>query len=848
MVKYFPMSIQPSVEKLHKFFSLEAQRGYDNGAVMGGLGRMLENWEAEARADGLPEDLIRAVSARLRDYGRLSPASRAEVLHGLWARIRRTLELENGMSLGAAAPPAAATTAQAQQHQAAPARQAQPAPAASPPPAAASAPPAARLPSRAAAEPVSPETLQKPVTVVPDVGPRRAKTLARLNIATLEDLLYHLPRRYDDYSQCKPIRQLRYGEQVTVLGTVDKIMVRSLHGGKRKMVEAIVSDGSGALRVTWFNQVWVADRLRKGMAVALAGKIDQYLGRLVLTNPEWEPLDAEQLSTKRIVPVYPLTAKITQRWLRRVMHQVVSQWAPRVPDPLPPALREEAALPDLPTALQQVHFPDSWEALRAAQRRLAFDEVFLLQLGVLRQREAWRQRTARTFPVDDAWLESRLARLPFSLTGAQQRALDEIRRDLTSGHPMNRLLQGDVGSGKTVVAALAMAMVVQHGAQAAMMAPTAILAEQHYRSLQRLLAEEEGVLAPEQIRLLVGSTPAAARREILAGLASGEVKVLVGTHALLEDPVAFADLQLAVIDEQHRFGVRQRARLRAKGENVHILVMTATPIPRSLALTIYGDLDLTVMDEMPPGRQPVGTYLLMPRERERAYRLIRREVEAGHQAFIIYPLIESSEVLENTPAAVEAHRRLQEEVFPDLKVGLLHGKMTPAEKDEVMARFRDGAFHILVSTAVVEVGVDVPNATVMIIEGANRFGLAQLHQFRGRVGRGGEQAYCILIPETENAAEENERLKALVETTDGFVLAEKDLQQRGPGEFFGTRQAGFEDARLRMANLLDVHLIEQARNLSQKVIAADPDLNAPEHRLLAERLARFWRSGEGEMS
>ncbi len=845
MVKYFPMSIQPSVEKLHKFFSLEAQRGYDNGAVMGGLGRMLENWEAEARADGLPEDLIRAVSARLRDYGRLSPASRAEVLHGLWARIRRTLGLTNEMSLGegrASAKPAPSRAPR----QAAPAHRAQPA-TPTPTPAAASAPPAAAPPSQAV-EPVSPETLQKPVTVVPDVGPRRAKTLERLNITTLEDLLYHLPRRYDDYSQCKPIRQLRYGEQVTVLGTVDKIMVRTLHGGKRKMVEAIVSDGSGALRVTWFNQIWVADRLRKGMAVALAGKIDQYLGRLVLNNPEWEPLTAEQLSTKRIVPVYPLTAKITQRWMRRVMHQVVSQWAPRVPDPLPAALREEAALPDLPTALQQVHFPDSWEALRAAQRRLAFDEVFLLQLGVLRQREAWRQRTARTFPVDDAWLEARLGRLPFSLTGAQRRALDDIRRDLTSGHPMNRLLQGDVGSGKTVVAALAMAMVVQHGAQAAMMAPTAILAEQHHRSLQRLLAEEENVLAPEQIRLLVGSTPAAERREILAGLASGEVKVLVGTHALLEDPVAFADLQLAVIDEQHRFGVRQRARLRAKGENIHILVMTATPIPRSLALTIYGDLDLTVMDEMPPGRQPVGTYLLMPRERERAYRLIRREVEAGHQAFIIYPLIEGSEALANTPAAVEAHRRLQNEVFPDLKVGLLHGKMTPAEKDEVMARFHDGAFHILVSTAVVEVGVDVPNATVMIIEGANRFGLAQLHQFRGRVGRGGQQAYCILIPETENAAEENERLKALVETTDGFVLAEKDLQQRGPGEFFGTRQSGFEDTRLRMANLLDVHLIEQARNLSQKVIAADPELKAPEHRLLAERLARFWRSGEGEMS
>jgi len=450
--------------------------------------------------------------------------------------------------------------------------------------------------------------------------------------------------------------------------------------------------------------------------------------------------------------------------------------------------------------------------------------------------------------VEDAWLEAQIARLPFALTGAQRRALEEIRRDLASGHPMNRLLQGDVGSGKTVVAALAMGMVAAQGAQAALMAPTAVLAEQHLRSLRRLLADEGGLLAAAQIRLLVGNTPAAERREILAGLASGEVKILVGTHALLESPVQFADLQLAVIDEQHRFGVQQRARLRAKGEHTHILVMTATPIPRSLALTIYGDLDLSVMDEMPPGRQPVGTYLLMPRERERVYRLIRHEVEKGHQAFIIYPLIESSEALENTPAAVEAHRRLQEEVFPDLKVGLLHGKMKPAEKDEVMQRFRDGEFHVLVSTAVVEVGVDVPNATVMLIEGANRFGLAQLHQFRGRVGRGGEQAYCILIPETENAARENERLKALVETTDGFLLAEKDLQQRGPGEFFGTRQAGFAETRLRMANLLDVRLIEQARNLSQELIARDPALQAPEHRLLAQKVAQFLQQGQGEIS
>ncbi len=839
------MDMKPSLAKLHKFFALEAQRGYDNGAVMGGLGRMLSPWEAEARADGLPEDLIQAVVSRLRDYERLSPKSRAEVLQGLWQRVRRAFP--EVPPLGTERPPARRGTGAA------------PTPGARTPPQGAALPPqsvpgrtsgVSPTPKREVPPPEGPPAaLTAPVTVVPNIGPRRAKQLERLGIRTLEDLLYHFPRRYDDYANLKPIRQLRYGEQATVLGTVDRIGVRDLKGGKLKVVEAFIGDGSGVIRATWFNQPWIAQQLRPGTPVALAGKVDMYLGRLVLNNPEWEVLDEELLHTGRIVPVYPLTAKITQRWLRNLMGQVVPAWAPRVPDPLPPALRAEAGLVDLATALVQMHFPDSWEALEAARARLAFDEVFYLQLGVLQQKMRWQSRPGRVFTVEDEWLEAQLARLPFTLTGAQQRALAEIRRDLASGHPMNRLLQGDVGSGKTVVAALAMAMVVQGGAQAALMAPTAILAEQHYRSLLRLLAEGDAApLQPDQIRLLVGSTPNGERREILEGLADGTIKVLVGTHALIEDPVQFADLQLAVIDEQHRFGVRQRAALRRKGENPHLLVMTATPIPRSLALTIYGDLDLTVMDEMPPGRKPVGTYLLFPRERERVYRLIRREVEQGHQAFIIYPLIEESEALEHTPAAVEAHRRLQEEVFPDLKVGLLHGRMRDEEKDEVMRRFRDGEYHILVSTAVVEVGVDVPNATVMVIEGANRFGLAQLHQFRGRVGRGGDQAYCILIPETENAVEENERLQAMVETNDGFRLAEKDLQQRGPGEFFGTRQSGYDMTFLRLANLLDVRLIEKARQLAQKVFTADPELRAPEHRLLAETLARRWRTGEGDLS
>jgi len=421
---------------------------------------------------------------------------------------------------------------------------------------------------------------------------------------------------------------------------------------------------------------------------------------------------------------------------------------------------------------------------------------------------------------------------------------------------MDRLIQGDVGSGKTVVAALAIAMVARCGGQAAVMAPTSILAEQHYRSFTRLLAggeaPEAAALQPEQIRLLIGDTPEAEKQEIRQGLETGQVKLVIGTHALLEAPVQFQNLQLAVVDEQHRFGVAQRAALRAKGTNPHLLVMTATPIPRSLALTVYGDLDLSVMDEMPPGRQPVETYVLRPVERERAYQLIRSEVEKGRQAFIIYPLVEQNDKDDlaaqmNAPqlSAVEEHQRLQREIFPKCRLGLMHGRLNPEEKDRVMKSFRDREFDILVSTTVVEVGVDIPNATVMLIEGANRFGLAQLHQLRGRVGRGAERAYCLLIPDKEDAVE-NERLAVMAETNDGFVLAERDLQQRGPGEFLGTRQAGFSE--LKMANLTDVRLIEKARQQAQNLFQSDPDLSSPECALLVKKLEQFWGNGRGDIS
>jgi ATP-dependent DNA helicase RecG len=995
--------MKPSLDKLIKFIKLEAERGYDNKAVVGGLDKIYSSWEAEARAEGVPDELIQAVGARLRDYSQLTPPSRADMLQGLWRRIQRSSninlpslppapernrDIEPPVGIRPASRPEARPqeparqippTRQAQRPTQPPGQQpgskpgeqqqagrtgpgatrvqpqadhrqgekprerpkqihgSQPGqarpvtqrperveggqtrsslpehPAGEPrnlPPAAAvqkpakpeaeeefdfhtpsaadteysqvqdedsrrlieegpkpafrpvqAAPTPAARPApisgsaiRRAPRPVfegAPAALNAPVTVLPGVGPRHGETIGRLGLFTLGDMLYFFPRRYLDYSQLRPINRLFYGEEVTVLAAIESVSSRPARSGKTHLVEAIVSDGSGALRVTWFNQPWLGKRLHSGMYVSLSGKIDQYLGRLAMNNPEIEQLDQEHLHTNRIVPVYPLTANITQRWLRNLLYTVISYWTQRVQDPLPDNLCDAAELMDLPTALFQIHFPVSWELLEAARHRLAFDEIFLLQLGMLSQKRAWQDRTARVFESDPTWLENQLARLPFSLTNAQGRALQDILGDLKSGRPMNRLLQGDVGSGKTIVSAIAMALLAQQGVQSAMMAPTSILADQHYRTLRRVLCPAEGTedptapVQPHEIRLMIGATPEAEKEEIRAGLASGQIKIIVGTHALIEDPVTFAELELAVIDEQHRFGVQQRSQLRSKGQNPHLLVMTATPIPRSLALTVYGDLDLSVLDEMPPGRQPIATQVFFPTERERAYSLIRSQIEQGHQAFIIYPLVEETEESE-TMAAVEEHARLQREVFPKLRLGLLHGRMKPDEKDSVMADFRDGNIHILVSTSVVEVGVDVPNATVMLIEGANHFGLAQLHQFRGRIGRGEASSFCILIPDKPDDIE-NERLSAMVETNDGFILAERDLQQRGPGDFLGTRQSGYH-SELRLASLTDIHLIEKARRYAQQIFVDDPELRQPEHKSLAAAVARFWDNVQGDIS
>ncbi|MDP1713261.1 MAG: ATP-dependent DNA helicase RecG [Anaerolineales bacterium] len=842
--------MQPSLEKLRKFFRLEHENKYANTAIIGGLAKMLDFWEGESRAEGITEEVIQAVVARLRSYEKLSPDGRAEALKGLWKRIAETYPEAGQKPKQAQQPPPQGTATQRPQElkpegekpAPRPAQQSQPQP---PQPKPRQVPQPRSETVAGAKHSQTPAALNSKLTVLQGVGLRNAESLENLGMQTLGDMLYYFPRRYEDYSQLKPIQSLMYNDVVTVLGTIQSVHNRPIRGGKSSLIEVIISDGTGSLRLSFFNQPWLMNRFKQGDAISVSGKIDQYLGRIVMNSPDWEPVEVENLHTNRIVPIYSLTERITQKWLRNQMNQVIMYWAPAVVDALPDMIKRAAQLVSLGEALTQIHFPDSQARLKLARERLGFDEIFYLQMGVLRQKRDWKSVEARRFSISTEWLNAQLTSLPYTLTSAQQKTTEDIRADLDSGKPMNRLLQGDVGSGKTVVAALAAALVVSGGAQAAIMAPTSILAEQHYRNFVNLLADTGGTLQQSEIRLLVGNTSAGEKEAIRQGLMDGSVKIVIGTHAVIEEPIQFKDLQFVVIDEQHRFGVEQRAELRSKGTNPHLLVMTATPIPRSLALTVFGDLDISVIDVMPEGRQPINTYVLRPQERERAYTLMRAQIKNGNQAFIVYPLIDESEKID-ARAAVDDFDTLSKEVFPDLKLGLLHGRMKPAEKDEVMLKFRDKEFDILVSTTVIEVGLDVPNSTVMLIEGADRFGLAQLHQLRGRVGRGLAQSTCLLIPTHENAAE-NDRLQAMVSTNSGFELADLDLKIRGPGEFLGTRQAGYATT-LKMAGISDVVLIEKARVQAQALFERDPDLSQPEHALLAEAFERFWGGGKGDVS
>ena len=708
---------------------------------------------------------------------------------------------------------------------------------------------------------MSSDPLQGPLQYLKGVGPRRAADLQHAGLSTIEDLLYRFPTRYEDRGHFQTIASLRPGVAASVAGEVLSCGIRPTRRPRFKIFEMLVRDQTGTLRALWFNQPFLKDVFRPHQKVILFGKLELTSHGLQMQGPQYEVVDAtddedpraghatsegepptaaasahlgdggpqpsdsarETVHTGRIVPIYEKTGQLTAKMQRALVYQALQPLPADLPEPLPAAVRRRQRLMDRREALEYVHFPpagasvDELNAFRSpAHRRLIFEEFFLFQLGiVLRRRRADSERKGRAVVVTDATRDAVRRVLPFRLTGDQKTAIREIVTDMQRLQPMNRLLQGDVGSGKTIVALMAALVAMENGLQVAFMAPTEILAEQHFFNIRRLLEQSRF-----RLTLLTGATPARSRREIVAELAGGSMQMVIGTHALVQEDVAFRELGLAIIDEQHRFGVLQRATLRAKGLHPDVLVMTATPIPRTLALTTYGDLDVSVMREMPPGRQAIATTARPESRRDEIYAFVRREVEQGRQAYIVYPLVEESAKVD-LKAATEMADHLAHDVFPEFRVALLHGRLKQDAKDRVMGAFVRREFDILVSTTVIEVGVDVPNATMMVIEHAERFGLSQLHQLRGRVGRGGHQSYCILLYQSPLTEQGRDRLKALTETTDGFEIAERDLQLRGPGDFFGTRQSGMPT--LRVGDLLRDHaLMEEAR---REAVAAldDPE-------------------------
>ena len=659
--------------------------------------------------------------------------------------------------------------------------------------------------------------LNTDVRHIKGIGEQRAKALGKLGITTLRDLISWFPRRYDDRTQAKKISELVPGEAACVAAMIASEPKMSHIRKGMDLVKVRAVDDTGVLDVTFFNQTWLKNSLRQGETYIFYGKAEGNLLRRTMASPIVEP-EGRREFTGRIVPIYPLTAGVSQLILSRSIRQGLDDCAAILPDVLPDSVRQAHHLCRIEYAYENIHFPESAEALDLARRRLAFEELFLFTIGLKRLRS--RRETVHVPPCHDVDMESFYGALPFTLTDAQRRCVEEALADMRSGVPMNRLCQGDVGSGKTMVAAACVYFCVKNGRQAALMAPTEILAKQHYAGLAPLL-EGLGI----RCDLLTGSTPAKTKRSIAEQLAAGEIDFAIGTHALITEGIAYRDLGLVVTDEQHRFGVAQRAALAAKGEHPHTLVMSATPIPRTLALILYGDLEVSVIDQLPPGRQPVETYAVPGSYHQRVYNFIRKLAAEGRQTYIVCPMVsENDELPDERKAVTEYAKKLQNEVFPDLKVAFVHGKMKAKEKDAVMTAFAAHETDILVSTTVIEVGVDVPNAAVMVIENAERFGLSQLHQLRGRVGRGKHQSYCILISDNQNE-ETKQRLKVMAKTTDGFKIAEEDLRLRGPGDFFGQRQHGLPG--LKLADIgCDTQLLKEAQQAAEDLLARDPELTS----------------------
>ncbi len=759
---------------------------------------------------------LAAVETRLRDYTQLPPERRQAELTEIANELKAIRPL-----LRAAATPSSPV---GKLHSAvAPGR----------------APAAPKTPRRSSAPAVRPANPSEPVTVLPRVGSAVAKKLAKLKIQTVEDLLRFAPRHHVDYSRTVKIGAiLGFGQHddVTVRGEVVDL---KFFQGPPPRVQIRLADETGWVKVTWFNS-YIAKQISVGDEIAISGRVESGFGPLSFTNPEWEKVGGPALSTGRMTPIYRTTEGLAQKTLRSLTRAALDATKTTVREYLPPAVMGQLEVPPLREAYEQLHYPDSTSKLEQAQRRFALEELFLLQLEYVRRKRERQATGGIPIPTDSELYERFRRSLPFQLTGAQERALSEILADLARPQPMTRLLQGDVGSGKTVVAAAAALMTVAAGYQVGVLAPTEILAEQHFHNFRGLYAGLEQRDRPV-VALLTGSTRASERRTIIAGLETGVINVLVGTHAIIQEDVPLPRIGLAIVDEQHRFGVRQRGELSAKATGLppHVLSMTATPIPRTLNMVLNGDLDVSIIDALPPGRIPIETHRYYGEDRRIAYDLVRTELAKGHQVFVICPLVEESETLEAKAAVAEAER-LQRDVFPDARVAVLHGRMSGREKDRIMTAFRDHEADILVSTSVIEVGIDVPNATVIMIEGADRFGLAQLHQFRGRVGRGGKKSYCLLLADSATP-EAEARLDMMVQTNDGFVLAEKDLELRGPGDFIGTRQSGMP-AMSWLDGSFDSRLLDLARRVAESVLSRDPKLELPEHQALRARLEAFWAS------
>jgi len=687
--------------------------------------------------------------------------------------------------------------------------------------------------------------LNLPVQYLKGVGPKMAARFAAKKIATVEDLLFFLPRTYEDRREIRKINRLE-GEKIqSAVGTVVSAQYR--HYGRRKILETVISDGTANLTAKWFKgqMTYLLGVFKKGTKVIFTGEVKpDYAGKQMI-HPDYEILDDKEdddnlLNFKRIVPVYSETEGLNQKYFRKVMNFALENYSRYVASPIPYNICEKRNLLNIHEALLAVHFPGNNELLEQfisskseAHRRLIYDEFFFFQLGMALKKSGRVLDKGISFKTDGKILDKFYSTLSFDLTAAQKRVIEEIRKDMNEGKAMNRLLQGDVGSGKTIVSMTAMITACENSYQAAMMAPTEILAKQHFENI-KAWSEKIGL----KTVLLTGSMPTAARSEILRKIQNGEADIIIGTHALIQEDVDFHKLGMVVIDEQHRFGVMQRATLRGKGINADVLVMTATPIPRTLAMTVYGDLDVSVIDEMPPGKKPVHTVALPETKRDKVYQTIRAELAKGHQAFVVYPLVEQSEILDLKDATNMASH-LQKDIFPDCRVGLIHGKMKDKEKDEVMREFQENKIQILVSTTVIEVGIDVPRASLMIIEHAERFGLSQLHQLRGRVGRRDIPSSCILLADYKCSGDARKRLKVMEKTTDGFIIAEEDLAIRGPGDFLGTRQSGLPD--FRIASIIrDARILNDAKEDAFALAARDPLLEKPEHAILKEALISKW--------